>query len=121
MLFRLAAALLAGLLMMRPRLPLEAVTAGPDDLPPTPPPGYEGAWPPGSGDPDVPPTPPPGYEGEWPPPQWRPPVLAWPRIVPFGSFDGYEAGALAGTLLGARLAGETREPDAPPHVPPERA
>lgn len=35
-------------------------------VPPTPPPGYEGEWPPASERPDAPPTPPPGYEGDWP-------------------------------------------------------
>jgi hypothetical protein len=35
-------------------------------VPPTPPPGYEGDWPPASERPDAPPTPPPGFEGEWP-------------------------------------------------------
>jgi hypothetical protein len=35
-------------------------------VPPTPPPGYEGEWPPAGERPDVPPTPPPGFEGDWP-------------------------------------------------------
>jgi hypothetical protein len=35
-------------------------------VPPTPPPGYEGEWPPASERDDVPPTPPPGFEGDWP-------------------------------------------------------
>jgi len=35
-------------------------------VPPTPPPGYEGEWPPAGERPDVPPTPPPGHEGPWP-------------------------------------------------------
>lgn len=36
-------------------------------VPPTPPPGYEGEWPPASERPQVPPTPPPGVEGPWSP------------------------------------------------------
>lgn len=36
-------------------------------LPPTPPPGFEGEWPPASERPDVPPTPPPGHDGPWSP------------------------------------------------------
>ena len=34
-------------------------------VPPTPPPGYDGEWPPASERPDAPPTPPPGHEGPW--------------------------------------------------------
>lgn len=36
-------------------------------VPPTPPPGYEGYWPPASERPDTPPTPPPGHDGPWNP------------------------------------------------------
>ena len=37
------------------------------DMPPTPPPGYEGEWPPATSGPDAPPpTPPPGHVGPWP-------------------------------------------------------
>ncbi len=38
-------------------------------VPPTPPPGYEGEWPPASERPErpTPPTPPPGHEGPWNP------------------------------------------------------
>ena len=36
-------------------------------VPPTPPPGYDGAWPPASERPDGPPTPPPGFDGPWSP------------------------------------------------------
>jgi hypothetical protein len=36
-------------------------------VPPTPPPGYEGEWPPASERPDGPPTPPPGVDGPWNP------------------------------------------------------
>lgn len=35
-------------------------------VPPTPPPGYEGEWPPASERPDVPPISPPGHDGPWP-------------------------------------------------------
>jgi hypothetical protein len=35
-------------------------------VPPTPPPGYEGEWPPPSERDELPPTPPPGYDGAWP-------------------------------------------------------
>lgn len=36
-------------------------------VPPTPPPGYEGSWPPGGDTEALPPTGPPGHEGTWPP------------------------------------------------------
>jgi hypothetical protein len=41
----------------RPHLP---------SVPPTPPPGYDGDWPPASEREKLPPTPPPGHEGDWP-------------------------------------------------------
>jgi hypothetical protein len=36
------------------------------NVPPTPPPGYDGEWPPASERDELPPTPPPGYDGDWP-------------------------------------------------------
>ena len=71
-----------------PSIPLPDVPTPPDgpfdsypSVPPTPPPGYEGEWPPASERADVPPTPPPGYEGDWPPSDVSPsPVRRLPFI-----------------------------------------
>ena len=78
MLVRLLMGLVAGLLMMVPRpnptppgdgngRRLPRPDHRPHAVPPTPPPGYDGDWPPQPDRPDAPPTPPPGFEGEWPP------------------------------------------------------
>lgn len=52
----------------RKRKPIRRVPHEPA-LPPSPPPGYEGEWPPPTHRhrPNVPPTPPPGHEGPWKP------------------------------------------------------
>lgn len=56
-----------------PRSPMPRVPSLPPrhggrlpSVPPTPPPGYEGEWPPRSERPAAPPTPPPGHHGPWP-------------------------------------------------------
>ncbi|MCW2922969.1 MAG: hypothetical protein JWM98_373 [Thermoleophilia bacterium] len=51
----------------RPTFPHRPTTPHLPSVPPTPPPGYEGAWPPGSSvdGPDAPPTGPPGVD-DWP-------------------------------------------------------
>ncbi len=69
---RLFAGLVAWLLMAVPRPNPEPRHVPPGGAPPTPPPGYEGDWPPRPTRPSTPPTPPPGYDGDWPPTTGRP-------------------------------------------------
>ena len=49
----------------RPRRPRHRPMPAPS-VPPTPPPGFEGEWPPATERRGLPPTPPPGYVGTWP-------------------------------------------------------
>lgn len=64
--------------------PVDMPTFDPDhSVPPTPPPGYDGAWPaePGGSEHRVPPTPPPGYDGEWPPVSKHPHRITGMRLL----------------------------------------